>query len=280
MEYINGFAKEDFLEYMYNQFPAIYNNTHSRELLENIVDYCATDNFTHTKNELIYTLEKLIPEITGKELLEFADKSILTSSIFDYYDDSYSFEYQLLDRLKTDCNYYLGNGNRCEKHLWAGNVKDQIAKMKELYEILPVKPEWLSLDDIEEYKAEMTTIRSLGDLQTAIEDYGWNITAYDGSYWDISQFTPAGEDFCFTINHNNNVKKAIEEIIQYADDFDIDEHIEMWADARQIDNNRLKVPPIRILVEDAETIQEMLDNLAMYCNTLDFSSNCQSNIVK
>lgn len=275
MEYINGFAKEDFLEYMYNQFPAIYNNTHSRELLENIVDYCTTDNFTHTKNELIYTLEKLIPEITGKELLEFADKSILTSSIFDYYDDSYSFEYQLLDRLKTDCNYYLGNGNRCEKHLWAGNVKDQIAKMKELYEILPVKPEWLSLDDIEEYETKMTAIHSLEDLQTAIENHGWNITAYNDSYWDISQFSPAGEDFFFTINHNNSVKKAIEEISQYANDFDIDEHIEMWADARQIDNNRLKVPPIRILVEDAETIQEMLDNLAMYCNTLDFSSNCQ-----
>lgn len=275
MEYINGFAKEDFLEYMYNQFPAIYNNTHSRELLENIVDYCTTDNFTHTKNELIYTLEKLIPEITGKELLEFADKSILTSSIFDYYDDSYSFEYQLLDRLKTDCNYYLGNGNRCEKHLWAGNVKDQIAKMKELYEILPVKPEWLSLDDIEEYETKMTAIHSLEDLQTAIENHGWNITAYNDSYWDISQFSPAGEDFFFTINHNNSVKKAIEEISQYANDFDIDEHIEMWADARQIDNNRLKVPPIRILVEDAEAIQEMLDNLAMYCNTLDFSSNCQ-----
>lgn len=275
MEYINGFAKEDFLEYMYNQFPTVYNNTHSRELLENIVDYCTTDNFTHTKNELIYTLEKLIPEITGKELLEFADKSILTSSIFDYYDDSYSFEYQLLDRLKTDCNYYLGNGNRCEKHLWAGNVKDQIAKMKELYEILPVKPEWLSLDDIEEYETKMTAIHSLEDLQTAIENHGWNITAYNDSYWDISQFSPAGEDFFFTINHNNSVKKAIEEISQYANDFDVDEHIEMWVEARQIDNNRLKVPPIKILVEDAEAIQEMLDNLAMYCNTLDFSSNCQ-----
>lgn len=275
MEYINGFAKEDFLEYMYNQFPAIYNNTHSRELLENIVDYCTTDNFTHTKNELIYTLEKLIPEITGKELLEFADKSILTSSIFDYYDDSYSFEYQLLDRLKTDCNYYLGNGNRCEKHLWAGNVKDQIAKMKELYEILPVKPEWLSLDDIEEYETKMTAIHSLEDLQTAIENHGWNITAYNDSYWDISQFSPAGEDFFFTINHNNSVKKAIDEIIQYADDFDVDEHIKMWVDARRIDNNRLQVPSARILIKDAENIQEMLDNLAMYCNTLDFSSNCK-----
>lgn len=275
MEYINGFAKEDFLEYMYNQFPAIYNNTHSRELLENIVDYCTTDNFTHTKNELIYTLEKLIPEITGKELLEFADKSILTSSIFDYYDDSYSFEYQLLDRLKTDCNYYLGNGNRCEKHLWAGNVKDQIAKMKELYEILPVKPEWLSLDDIEEYETKMTAIHSLEDLQTAIENHGWNITAYNDSYWDISQFSPAGEDFFFTINHNNSVKKAIEEISQYANDFDVDEHIEMWVEARQIDNNRLNVLSIRRLAEDAESIQEMLDDFAMYCNTLDFSSNCQ-----
>ena len=65
------------------------------------------------------------------------------------------YDYMLLDRLKQDCEYFLGNGNRAEKHLWAGNVNDQIAKMKELYNKLPEKPEWLSMEDIENYEKEM-----------------------------------------------------------------------------------------------------------------------------
>lgn len=67
----------------------------------------------------------------------------------------YSFEYQLLDRLRTDCNYFLGAGSRSEKHLWAGSVHDQIAKMRELYDLLPEKPEWLTPDDISKYAQRM-----------------------------------------------------------------------------------------------------------------------------
>lgn len=65
------------------------------------------------------------------------------------------YDYMLLSRLKSDCDYFLGNGNRYEKHLWAGNVDDQIAKMKELYNKLPEKPEWLTMEDIENYEKEM-----------------------------------------------------------------------------------------------------------------------------
>lgn len=67
----------------------------------------------------------------------------------------YSFEYQLLDRLRTDCEYFLGNGNRAEKHLWAGNVDGQIAKMRELYDLLPEKPEWLTEQEIDSYEQRM-----------------------------------------------------------------------------------------------------------------------------
>lgn len=70
---------------------------------------------------------------------------------------NYTFEYQLLDRLKTDCDYFLGNGSRHEKHLWAGSVNEQIAKMRELYDLLPVKPEWLTEEDIDWYESLMTT---------------------------------------------------------------------------------------------------------------------------
>ena len=65
------------------------------------------------------------------------------------------YNYMLLSRLKQDCDYFLKNGNRAEKHLWAGNVDGQIAKMKELYNKLPKKPEWLSMEDIENYEKEM-----------------------------------------------------------------------------------------------------------------------------
>lgn len=65
------------------------------------------------------------------------------------------FNYQLLDRCRCDCEYYLGAGNRQEKNLWAGNVKEHIQKMRELYNLLPKKPEWLSMEKILEYEKLM-----------------------------------------------------------------------------------------------------------------------------
>ena len=42
-----------------------------------------------------------------------------------------------------------------EKHLWAGNVKNQIAKMWELYNAVLEKPNWLTAQDIERYEKQM-----------------------------------------------------------------------------------------------------------------------------
>ena len=68
---------------------------------------------------------------------------------------AYSDEYRLLDRLRTDCEYFLGEGQRNEKHLWAGNVSAQIHKMRELYDTLPEKPDWLTREQIEDYADRM-----------------------------------------------------------------------------------------------------------------------------
>ena len=65
-------------------------------------------------------------------------------------------DYRLLSRLKADCDYYLGAGGRAEKHLWAGSVEAQITKMRELYDALPEKPEWLTEQDIDNYESQMT----------------------------------------------------------------------------------------------------------------------------
>lgn len=67
----------------------------------------------------------------------------------------HSGDYVLLDRLHADCDYFLGAGGRSEKHLWAGSVYAQIKKMRELYDALPEKPEWLTTEAIDRYAAQM-----------------------------------------------------------------------------------------------------------------------------
>ena len=69
--------------------------------------------------------------------------------------EDFSPEYQLLDRLKTDCEYFLGEGHRSEKHLWAGNVREHILKMRELYSNLLIKPVWLTESNIDSYAQRM-----------------------------------------------------------------------------------------------------------------------------
>lgn len=69
------------------------------------------------------------------------------------------YRYMLLDRLRTDCEYYLGNGNRNPKNLWAGSEVEQINAMKLLWHLFSKedKPDWLTFDDILEYQKKMCT---------------------------------------------------------------------------------------------------------------------------
>ena len=75
----------------------------------------------------------------------------------------FSGQYRLLDRLRTDCEYFLGEGQRAEKHLWAGSVDAQIVKMRELYAQLPEKPEWLSTEKIDEYARRMSALEPVAE---------------------------------------------------------------------------------------------------------------------
>lgn len=63
--------------------------------------------------------------------------------------------YMLLNRLQTDCEFYLNAGCQNRVVLWAGDEKEQIAKMKELWNGLQPKPTWLSMEEIEEYEKKM-----------------------------------------------------------------------------------------------------------------------------
>ncbi|MGF0347632.1 LPD11 domain-containing protein [Rhodococcus sp. IEGM1300] len=72
-------------------------------------------------------------------------------------EDNNTFNYQMLSRLKMDCEYFLGNGGRNEKHLWADSVDEQIQEMKRLWNGFSEedKPEWLTMQDIEDYAFRM-----------------------------------------------------------------------------------------------------------------------------
>lgn len=108
----------------------------------------------NTPNEAILLVIKkvqmLYPNITPNDFV-----ASITEQFKDGVSVDNSFDYKMLDRLRQDNDYFLGNGNRSEKHLWAGNVKEQIAEMKLIWNRLQVKPEWLSMEDILDYERKM-----------------------------------------------------------------------------------------------------------------------------
>jgi len=75
--------------------------------------------------------------------------------INEYVNKDDKFKYMLLSRMQSDCEYYLGNGGRADKHLFMGNVPDQITLMNALWDSFTEKPEWLSKEQIDEYAEKM-----------------------------------------------------------------------------------------------------------------------------
>lgn len=105
-------------------------------------------------------------------------KRIKSSKLYDPYGDAFfivgddrlhyeplpyemRFKYQMLGRLKSDCEYFLGNGNGYEGHLWAGSVEEQIAEMRKRWNEFEddEKPEWLTMEQINEYEKNMLDVR-------------------------------------------------------------------------------------------------------------------------
>lgn len=69
------------------------------------------------------------------------------------------YKYQILSTLQCNCQYFLGNGNCLEKHLWANNLDNHILAMKMIYESFDEqdKPVWINKEMIDLYKDQMWT---------------------------------------------------------------------------------------------------------------------------
>ena len=100
-------------------------------------------------------------------------------------------------------------------------------------------------------------------VMDVLEACGWKLNSIEkqnGEYYaEIENWSPAGEDLAETIWYNGTGKGFVEAVQEWASDYDADEHAEMWVESR----GKRGVPnSIRALVNDADAIGEMFDDLA------------------
>ena len=96
-------------------------------------------------------------------------------------------------------------------------------------------------------------------IREIAESLEWTVRECDDGMVEFEKYSPAGEDIIFTVNTEN----AESEIYDYYDNFDVDDHIEMWVKAKE--NGVAGVPSIRrmlkelaVAVDTRSTIREQL----------------------
>lgn len=127
-----------------------------REFLERNADYEKADSIKNQSSQTIMESNErsALPESSPSE---GTGRSDIDDAIGRLLSRDDIFRYKMLDRLRVDCNYYLGHGGRYEGSLWAGNVLDHIRAMKALWYSLPEKPVWLPMEKIDQYAKDMRT---------------------------------------------------------------------------------------------------------------------------
>lgn len=91
---------------------------------------------------------------------------------FDLLDREPKFYYMLLGRLQQDCNYLIDSSHSADT-LWAHDIDDQINLMYALYDIVPEKPQWITIDEIAELEDKMKAATGETDEDEAnlFDDY-------------------------------------------------------------------------------------------------------------
>lgn len=121
------------------------------------------DQFEHLWKDISCGMfgEPDLCSVVGNDFEGEPNKSINQKFVIEPIENKISdekrFQYQMLGRLKSDCDYYLGYGYRYSGHLWAKDEKEQINEMKKLWLAFAEeeKPEWLTWEQILEYKSKM-----------------------------------------------------------------------------------------------------------------------------
>jgi tetratricopeptide (TPR) repeat protein len=99
---------------------------------------------------------------------------------------------------------------------------------------------------------------NLNIFKAVCEKSGWSVYVDGNNGFELSQYSPAGEDFSFYIH--SKIEDFAMNVKEYADSFDTGEHVGMWIGAR---NAKVGGVPSNLeLIKDAENIKEMLRDLA------------------
>lgn len=95
-------------------------------------------------------------EFDGEPLAPIRDKYIIREPR-ESEDPQQAFQYMMLDRLRSDCDYYLGYGQRNPDRLHEKSETAHIEVMKKIWNSFPLdkKPAWLTWDKILEYEKAM-----------------------------------------------------------------------------------------------------------------------------
>ncbi|MBO7614972.1 MAG: hypothetical protein J6T15_04690 [Bacilli bacterium] len=125
-----------------------------------------------------------------------------------------------------------------------------------------------NLNEVKKIKNDKSLLQKV--LDTA-ENLGWTYSevnyAGDEKGYEFYQYSPAGEDFSFSscygsesLSDDEKGRNLIKDIVDYANDFDTNEHAGMLYNAGQ--EGFEGVPDLDILVDDAKDIDNMLQDLA------------------
>lgn len=96
------------------------------------------------------------------------------------------------------------------------------------------------------------------------ESMDWSVSYdFETHCAEFNKETPAGEDFSFSVDTRGIIKNVRE----YANDFDPEEHAMMMYNAGR--NGFAGVPRLKVLVKDADDIDEMLEELASDLEDID-----------
>ena len=76
---------------------------------------------------------------------------------------------------------------------------------------------------------------------------------------EIETYSPEGEDVIVVIWHDGTIAGFVRAFREYANGFDADEHAAQWIEHR---GENGCPSSIRALIEDADAIQKMLDDMA------------------
>ncbi len=98
-------------------------------------------------------------------------------------------------------------------------------------------------------------MRAYKEYLKVIEDCGWKVNVMDSEI-EIETWSPAGEDLVEYLRKDIDIYEQVSVI---AENFDVDEHAEMWIEFR---GTRGVPSSISELVKDAEAIEDMYSILA------------------